>query len=285
MQIQVIAMKDFLQEANDEIELSRESFLNKLSILIVTYFCVSTEMRFLLQMRSQYLKPEVKRDRELESEFWHAKALEIACTFLPSECPLLNHVLLSYQKHHDPTMQPIKEDEESQDVLSVLRPLKGIQQSKYQPIIRTLPQVKVTMSPDSAERVALKDMLKQLDTDLIEQVLSVHSSQVRKIAKLEHRGVQVEVPDLDLPNSSVGVLPDAVNEYSPTQANLSAIVLAGGPKDNSFIGGGPLQANPANQLIGASNMVGVDHAEILGAVDNNNILPLSLNDSSRNSRN
>ena len=160
MQIQVISMKDFLQEANDEIELSRESFLNKLSILIVTYFCVSTEMRFLLQMRSQYLKPEVKRDRELESEFWHAKALEIACTFLPSECPLLNHVLLSYQKHHDPTMQPIKEDEESQDVLSVLRPLKGIQQSKYQPIIRTLPQVKVTMSPDSAERVALKDMLR-----------------------------------------------------------------------------------------------------------------------------
>ena len=52
MQIQVIAMKDFLQEANDEIELSRESFLSKLSILIVTYFCVSTEMRFLLQMRS-----------------------------------------------------------------------------------------------------------------------------------------------------------------------------------------------------------------------------------------
>lgn len=143
-------------------------------------------------------------------------------------------------------MQPIKEDEESQDVLSVLRPLKGIQQSKYQPIIRTLPQVKVTMSPDSAERVALKDMLRQLDTDLIEQVLSVHSSQVRKIAKLEHRGVQVEVPDLDLPNNSVGALPDAVNEYSPTQANLSAIVLAGGPKDNSFISGGPLQANPGN---------------------------------------
>ena len=52
MQIQVISMKDFLQEANDEMELSRDSFLNKLSILIVTYFCVSTEMRFLLQMRS-----------------------------------------------------------------------------------------------------------------------------------------------------------------------------------------------------------------------------------------
>jgi FlaA1/EpsC-like NDP-sugar epimerase len=60
------------------------------------YFCVSTEMRFILQSREQYLTSPIKRQRELESEFWHAKALEIACTFLPSECPLLNHILLSY---------------------------------------------------------------------------------------------------------------------------------------------------------------------------------------------
>ena len=104
MQIQPLNMKEFLQDTNDEMELSRDSFLSKLSILIVTYFCMSTEMRFLIQSRAQYLKPEVKKERELESEFWHAKALEIACTFLPSECPLLNHVLLSYQKHHDPSM-------------------------------------------------------------------------------------------------------------------------------------------------------------------------------------
>ena len=115
-----------MQEPSDEIELGRDSFLSKLSILTVAYFCMSTEMRFLLQSRAQFLKPEVKKERDLESEYWHAKALEIACTFLPSECPLLNHVLLSYQKHHDPTLQPIKEDEEQQDLLSVLRPLKGI---------------------------------------------------------------------------------------------------------------------------------------------------------------
>ena len=48
MQIQAIAMKDFLHDTNDELELSRDSFLSKLSILIVTYFCMSTEMRFLL---------------------------------------------------------------------------------------------------------------------------------------------------------------------------------------------------------------------------------------------
>lgn len=131
MQIQPITMKELLSETNDELELSRDVFLENLSILTVSYFCMSTEMRFLLQSRANFLKPEVKRERELESEYWHAKALEIACTFLPSECPLLNHVLLSYQKHHDPSMQPIKEDEESQDVLQVLRPLKGIESSKY----------------------------------------------------------------------------------------------------------------------------------------------------------
>lgn len=48
MQIQPISMKEFLSEASDELELSRDSFLSKLSVLIVTYFCMSTEMRFLL---------------------------------------------------------------------------------------------------------------------------------------------------------------------------------------------------------------------------------------------
>jgi len=41
-------MKEFLHQSSDEMELSRDSFLSKLSILIVTYFCMSTEMRFLL---------------------------------------------------------------------------------------------------------------------------------------------------------------------------------------------------------------------------------------------
>jgi hypothetical protein len=95
-------MKDFLGVNRDEHELARDSFLEKLSILTVSYFCMSTEMRFLLQLRGSYMKEEIKKGKELESEYWHTKALEISCTFLPSECPLLNHILLRYQKHHDP---------------------------------------------------------------------------------------------------------------------------------------------------------------------------------------
>jgi len=42
-------------------------------------------------------------EKQGESEFWHAKALEIACSFLPGECPLVNHINLSYQKHFAPS--------------------------------------------------------------------------------------------------------------------------------------------------------------------------------------
>ena len=45
--------------------------------------------------------------RKRESEFWHAKALDVAISFLPSECPLVTHILTSYQKHHAPVQQEI----------------------------------------------------------------------------------------------------------------------------------------------------------------------------------
>jgi len=97
MQLQPVSLRgDLLSQARNECELSRDSFLEKIALLSVAYFCVSTEMRFILQSREQYLSSPIKRTREMESEYWHQKSLEIACTFLPSECPLLNHILLSY---------------------------------------------------------------------------------------------------------------------------------------------------------------------------------------------
>ena len=73
--------------------------------MIVAYFCVSTEIRFIIQLKDELNKiPSFDIGfKTKESEYWHAKSLEIACTFLPSDCPLLNHVLLSYQKHHAPS--------------------------------------------------------------------------------------------------------------------------------------------------------------------------------------
>lgn len=82
-----------------------------------------------------------------ESEYWHAKSLEIACSFLPSECPLLNHINLSYQKHFAPVKQTILEEEPVTDDLKVVKPMNGIDNPKFQPIIRHLSNINVSITP------------------------------------------------------------------------------------------------------------------------------------------
>jgi hypothetical protein len=51
-----------LSQCRNECELSREGFLEKIALLSVAYFCVSTEMRFILQSREQYLSSPVKKN-------------------------------------------------------------------------------------------------------------------------------------------------------------------------------------------------------------------------------
>lgn len=87
--------------------------------MAVSYFCISTELRFLVQMSTKAgghnlstEDSESSSKKKRMSEFWHAKALDVAISFLPSECPLVTHILTSYQKHHAPVQQEIPEDEE-----------------------------------------------------------------------------------------------------------------------------------------------------------------------------
>jgi hypothetical protein len=94
MQLQPFSLKDLLEQGKNELELTRDSFIGKVSFLAVSYFCYSTEIRFILQMKEDPSYDPTTKQKE--SEFWHAKSLEIACTFLPGECPLLNHINLSY---------------------------------------------------------------------------------------------------------------------------------------------------------------------------------------------
>ena len=101
MQISPLTLQDLSATYEEYMEITRETSLEKIALLSVSYFCVSTEKRFLAQISKS--GPSVGK----QSEFWHAKALEIACCFLPSECPLVNHIFSSYQKHHSPLQQAI----------------------------------------------------------------------------------------------------------------------------------------------------------------------------------
>lgn len=145
MQIQTLSLDSLLFTAKNECQLNRSSFLEKISLLAVSYFCISTEIRFIIQLhQDDSYDPEIKSK---ESEFWHAKSLELACSFLPSDCPLLSHILLSYNKHHAPSQQTIPETEETDEDLKIVKPMNGIVQTKYNPIIRKLDDVTVTIQP------------------------------------------------------------------------------------------------------------------------------------------
>lgn len=102
MQLSPLSLMDIYSDTEKQLELTRESLLEKAALLAVSYFCLSTEKRFLAQTAG-----DAGRRAARESEFWHAKALEIACCFLPGECPLVAHIFMSYQKHHSPLQQAI----------------------------------------------------------------------------------------------------------------------------------------------------------------------------------
>ena len=110
--------------------------LEKIILLSVSYFCVGTELRFLSkQVNSKNSKhitddpdetPESKKYLLEDSEMWHAMALETCGTFLPSECPLVSHMIISFQKHHSPSMTTIPEDSSLTEEITVLRPLNEV---------------------------------------------------------------------------------------------------------------------------------------------------------------
>jgi hypothetical protein len=141
-----------IQEMNLQLdnshELTRDAILEKIVLLSIAYFCVGTELRFLSQNKSKSQDKEDKSKLEKEeekekigkkeSEKWQAKAVQTSCTFLPSECPLVGHVIASYQKHHSIINQPIPEDSELDDELMFVRPLNEVKQDSvnYHQIVK-----------------------------------------------------------------------------------------------------------------------------------------------------
>jgi hypothetical protein len=111
MQITPLTVQDLHTTSKIEIELARDSIIEKISFLAVSYFCVSTELRFLVNLKENASVDPIQV--KAESEYWHGKALDIACTFLPSESPLVSHIFSSYKKHHAPVSQVIDEEKDS----------------------------------------------------------------------------------------------------------------------------------------------------------------------------
>ena len=81
---------------------------------------------------------------------WHAQALEASARFLPSECPLVAHVITNYQKHHSPALTTIPEDEPLDEDLKIVRPLNEVKNDNinYHQIIRNHLKIEVLPPKD-----------------------------------------------------------------------------------------------------------------------------------------
>lgn len=97
---------------------------------------MGTEYRFLHQLKDKIQDQTFERK---DSEYWHGKAVEMAISFLPSESPLVSHILMSYEKHHSPSNMPIPENESQEKLVRVVRQNNGIDSCKLQPMIRHHP--------------------------------------------------------------------------------------------------------------------------------------------------
>lgn len=53
MQLAPIQLEDLTVPRSNESELTRDSFLETISFIIVGYFCVSTEIRFIIQLKEE----------------------------------------------------------------------------------------------------------------------------------------------------------------------------------------------------------------------------------------
>lgn len=141
MHLLPMSLEELNLHVDNSHELSRDAMLEKIILLSVSYFCVGTELRFLSKQANNAKNPkqisddpdespESKKYLLEDSEMWHAMALETCGTFLPSECPLVSHMIISFQKHHSPSMTTINEDEPLNEQLTVLRPLNEVKMDK-----------------------------------------------------------------------------------------------------------------------------------------------------------
>ena len=100
-------IKEIYSDNEEEIEVIREYIIESIVLIVMAYFCMAVELRFL--SANDYNKDvnKTKEQCRMEGEYWHAKSIEIAFTFLPAQYPLALHIYANYNKHYSPFTNPI----------------------------------------------------------------------------------------------------------------------------------------------------------------------------------
>jgi len=105
-------------------EVARDSMLEKIILIIIAYFCIATEMRFIAKELTKqygadylYSSPYYR-----DSEAFHAKSIHIGAQFLPKACPLVDYIIKSYKKNYlkDKVAKVLKPDKPDIPLITVM---------------------------------------------------------------------------------------------------------------------------------------------------------------------
>lgn len=171
--------------------------MERVMLLITSYFCMGTELRFLKQMLVEGF------EESTDSEFWHGKALELAISFLPGDAPLVKHIVSSYQKHHSPSFEQIPEDRSVTSEVRIIRPSEGIMYNKVAPCIRDIPKPSVRLAPLDLPLNDYSDSKKDRESD-VKSTLNISdclntSKNIPKKEESPESLIKKQVPELQKP--------------------------------------------------------------------------------------
>ena len=92
--------EDLDLDSDPRYELLRDTILEKIVMLTVSYFCIAREMKFL---------SNDKNNRRTNGELYLSKAIELSSMFLPVSCPIIKNYITSYYKNYGQNMDIIPE--------------------------------------------------------------------------------------------------------------------------------------------------------------------------------
>ena len=102
MYLSALNYDDLDLESDPKYELLRDSILEKVIMLSVSYFCVATELRHL---------SKDKNNKKTNGEYYLFNAINLTILFLPVSCPIIRHFIMTYHKNYGQGMDIIPEGE------------------------------------------------------------------------------------------------------------------------------------------------------------------------------
>mmetsp|Transcript_3575 Transcript_3575/g.7680 ORF Transcript_3575/g.7680 Transcript_3575/m.7680 type:complete len:422 (+) Transcript_3575:730-1995(+) len=152
MTVQLLSPLEAKTPATWESVLSKDALIHASSILIVSHFCLATEMRFIYSAAGDIGKVK-------ESEAWHRRSIELASSLLPLECPLVEHLKVSYNRNYAVLLEEALNPSKSRLKVPTLRQKAASKTTFASPLrsdrskSRTVTPIKSTSVERSSQRV------------------------------------------------------------------------------------------------------------------------------------